>query len=59
MITLDILARELGCTLEDLREFATFPSHSSGTEFVTDNAAEGIRAEWSKKTGINYTETVQ
>ena len=54
MITLDALARELGCTLADLNA-----SDISGESTVDDALADALRAHWTEKTGIDYTETVK
>ena len=53
MITADALARELGCTLSDLTE-AGDTLHPEAT--LSNHLANAIRASWSKRTGIDYTE---
>lgn len=61
MISVDTLARELGCTLSDLEDIAEFEFNSPPdcTCFITPAFADELRAGWSKKTGVDYTETVQ
>lgn len=51
MITVDALARELGCTLSDLN---THPENKD--DLLSDDLAGEIRAYWSKRTGIDYTD---
>lgn len=51
MITADALARELGCTLSDLN---THPENKD--DLLSDDLADEIRASWSERTGIDYTE---
>lgn len=51
MITVDALARELGCTLSDLN---THPENKD--DLLSDDLADEIRAYWSKHTGIDYTD---
>ena len=53
MITADALARELGCTLSDLAEDGD-ALHPEAT--FSDDLANAIRASWSERTGIDYTE---
>lgn len=51
MITVDTLARELGCTLSDLN---THPENKD--DLLSDDLADEIRASWSERTGIDYTD---
>ena len=51
MITVDALARELGCTLSDLN---THPENKD--DLLSDDLAGEIRASWSERTGIDYTD---
>lgn len=53
MITADALARELGCTLSDLDDLHAGVLHR-GT--IPDDLANAIRASWSERTGIDYTD---
>lgn len=53
MITADALARELGCTLSDLDDLAAGVLHR-GT--IPADLADEIRASWSERTGIDYTD---
>lgn len=51
MITVDALARELGCTLSDLN------THTENKDdLLSDDLADEIRAYWSKRTGVDYTD---
>ena len=53
MITADALARELGCTLSDIAEDGD-ALHPEAT--FSDELANAIRASWSERTGIDYTD---
>lgn len=59
MITLDALARSLGCTLSDIDDLAVLAAPAEPDRIVPDIHARTIAAEWSKRTGIDYTETVK
>lgn len=59
MITLGTLARELGCTLSDLADMGHCSSTTPDTAVIKDDHADHIRAVWSKRTGIDYTQAAQ
>lgn len=60
MITLDALARELGCTLADIDDLGLLHKTSLTVDGrILPLAENGIRAEWSERTGIDYTEAVK
>lgn len=54
MITADTLARELGCTLADLADMIGVRLDGVGL-LITRKTADLVRAEWSERTGIDYT----
>ena len=57
MITVDSLARELGCTLSDLTEISSGSISRWNQDLpMSDAFAAEIRAKWSKRTGIDYTD---
>lgn len=56
MITVDALARELGCTISDLTDISGgLVSEHNEYIPVPDSYADEIRARWSEHTGIDYT----
>lgn len=55
MITADVLARELGCTLSDLDDLNVMPPLQP-EHMIYDLAADRLREAWSESTGIDYTE---
>lgn len=59
MITADALARELGCTLADLEDLDPFTRPLQSQHLFFDVWADELRAAWSKKAGLDYSETVQ
>lgn len=60
MITADALARELGCTLSDIDDLGLLHRTSVTVDGrILPLAETAIRAEWSERTGIDYTETVK
>ena len=59
MITADALARELGCTLADLDDLGVIAPNLMPDVLIYERAADQLRAAWSKRTGIDYTEAVK
>lgn len=55
MITADTLARELGCTLADLADMIGVRLDVAANAVITGKQADLVRAEWSERTGIDYT----
>ena len=55
MISADLLARELGCTLSDLDDLNVMPPLQP-EHMIYDLAADRLREAWSERTGIDYTE---
>lgn len=55
MITADVLARELGCTLTDLEDLGIVCDPITGRAILIPSAAARFRAAWSDRTGIDYT----
>ena len=58
MITADALARELGCTLSDLEDLTGQKFDPTGyhRQVYTRPYADELRAKWSERTGIDYTD---
>lgn len=57
MITVDALARELGCTISDLTELSSGSISRWNQDLpMSESFAAEIRAKWSKLTGIDYTD---
>ena len=56
MITADALARELGCTLSDLDDLGLHRTGLTADGRILPVYESAIREEWSKRTGIDYTE---
>lgn len=57
MITVDALARELGCTISDLTEISSGSVSRWNQDLpLSDEFAAEIRASWSERTGIDYTQ---
>lgn len=55
MITVDALARELGCTAGDIAEELDEDGQLSPYSLITEAEAGAFRIFWSKRTGIDYT----
>lgn len=56
MISADILARELGCTLADLGDLDINLGYVRAEHMIHDLHADRLREAWSKRTGIDYTD---
>ena len=56
MITADALARELGCTLSDLDDLGLHRTGLTADGRILPIYESAIREEWSKRTGIDYTD---
>ena len=56
MITVDALARELGCTVADIDDIGLHRTFFTADGQILPLAEKAIRAEWSERTGIDYTE---
>lgn len=58
MITGDALSRELGCTLSDMEDMTGqhYGAVWTPDDPITDEFADEIRASWSERTGIDYTD---
>lgn len=56
MISADTLALELGCTLSDLEDLDRNLGTLQPEHLFDDLAADRLRASWSERTGIDYTE---
>lgn len=56
MITLDALARELGCTLSDLEDLGIISAPVLADREIGKTVADLVRAEWTKRTGVDYTD---
>ena len=56
MISADILARELGCTLSDLEDLDRGLGTLNPEHMIYNMHADMLRAEWSKRAGLDYTE---
>lgn len=59
MITLNDLARELGCTLADIDDMGIITGAEKRRQAVSPFMADRVRAVWSKRTGIDYTKAAQ
>ena len=55
MISADALARELGCTLSDLDALGLHRTCLTADGRILPIYESAIREEWSKRTGIDYT----
>lgn len=55
MITADALARELGCTISDLDDLGLHRTGLTADGRILPIYESAIREEWSKRTGIDYT----
>ena len=56
MISADALARELGCTLSDLDDLGLHRTGLTADGRILPIYESAIREEWSKRTGIDYTD---
>ena len=56
MITVDALARELGCTLSDLDDLGLHRTGLTADGRILPIYERAIREEWSERTGIEYTD---
>ena len=56
MITADALARELGCTISDLDDLGLHRTGLTADGRILPVYESAIREEWSKRTGIDYTD---
>lgn len=56
MISADILALELGCTLSDLEDLDRNIGTLQPEHLFDDLAADRLREAWSKRAGIDYTD---
>lgn len=46
MMTLDMLAREIGCTLSDLDDLGILPKPAVSDHLISDRTGEELRDAW-------------
>lgn len=56
MITVDALAREIGCSVADINDLVPGAHTILHRALLNEDHADRIRAAWSERTGIDYTE---
>lgn len=56
MISADVLARELGCTLSDIEDLDRSLGTLKPEHMIYNMHADRLREAWSERTGIDYTE---